>query len=624
MNSDYSDSSGVEEECQSLKTTKKRKKSGNMSHVMKKLRASTHELGGDCNCVRYHCFQTVTLENRMTIIRQFNELGNYDDQNKYLGGLIAVLPVQRRRGRKDDSDTRFNHASYAYRVRANIDGAIQDIRVCYKAFMAIHGVSASRIQHIRESLAFLGEVRPDQRGKHGNHWNKLPEETTAKIEEFLASLKGRKSHYSLHDSKKIYLPEDLNIKKLFDMYTEKNVNHKVSYEKFRNIFETKFNIAFGYPRKDTCSTCDVFKVELTALETKLTNCSDDNERKNVAQKLEVKSKEKVLHLKKAEKFYSLKRKFRKNAQRSHDMEAIVIDFQKNLPCPNISTNDVYYRRQLNFISFTIHVLSNSKVVFYTYDESVAKKGADDVCSMLNHFLHEILSPEVRNLAIFCDSCAGQNKNYTLIRYYHHIVRQTNRFDNIKVIFPVRGHSYLECDRDMSLVNQKTITEMPEDWREVLRNSRKKSPPFLVIDCSQEIRFETWTQYLSTLYCPKCPFPTRPVRILKFEATSKNLVFYKTTFYGSYLSASITPRAIRKRKPTTGSTSSARNQGSGELRTLYAGNVPIKAAKYRDLQHLKQFLTNPSARDFYDNLIPDVQNNDEDPEYIDDPPIDDED
>lgn len=77
----------------------------------------------------------------------------------------------------------------------------------------------------------------------------------------------------------------------------------------------------GYPRKDTCSTCDVLKVVLATLETKLPNCSDDLERKIVAEELEKKSKENMLHLKKAESFYSLKRKLRKYAQKSHDMRA---------------------------------------------------------------------------------------------------------------------------------------------------------------------------------------------------------------------------------------------------------------------------------------------------------------
>lgn len=51
--------------------------------------------------------------------------------------------------------------------------------------------------------------------------------------------------------------------------------------------------------------------------------------------------------------------------KDESIEAITIDFQKNLPVPNISTND-------------------RASAFSTYDQTVAKKGSNDECSMLYH------------------------------------------------------------------------------------------------------------------------------------------------------------------------------------------------------------------------------------------------
>lgn len=108
---------------------------------------------------------------------------------------------------------------------------------------------------------------------------------------------------------------------------------------------------------------------------------EENETKNrLNNTLKQKSIEHELHKKKGDKFYELNRKYRRAAKKTPDLEAIVMDYQRNLPTPNITTNDVYYRRQLNFISFNVHVLSDEYSVFYTYDETVARKGADDVCS----------------------------------------------------------------------------------------------------------------------------------------------------------------------------------------------------------------------------------------------------
>ncbi|KAL4104269.1 hypothetical protein QTP88_019578 [Uroleucon formosanum] len=81
-----------------------------------------------------------------------------------------------------------------------------------------------------------------------------------------------------------------------------------------------------------------------------------------------------------------------------------------------------YRRQLNFITFNVHILSTSQSIFYTYDGSIAKKGADD---------KKILSEQVRQLVIFCDSCVGQNKNITVFRFFHYLVIQKQSFRSSK-------------------------------------------------------------------------------------------------------------------------------------------------------------------------------------------------
>ena len=100
------------------------------------------------------------------------------------------------------------------------------------------------------------------------------------------------------------------------------------------------------------------------------------------------------------------------------------DKKANFPflfiCPNISNDDVYYKRQLSFYPFNIHVLSTSAAYFYTYDKTIGKKGSDDVCSFLNNLDNKV--PEtVKELHIFYDNCAGQNKNYTVIRFPHSLI-----------------------------------------------------------------------------------------------------------------------------------------------------------------------------------------------------------
>ena len=74
-----------------------------------------------------------------------------------------------------------------------------------------------------------------------------------------------------------------------------------------------------------------------------------------------------------------------------------------------------------FHSFNTHVLSSNEVFLYCYDETIARKGADEVTSMLNDLFMKHLDKEIRSVELFCDSLAGQNKNYTLICFMDFLI-----------------------------------------------------------------------------------------------------------------------------------------------------------------------------------------------------------
>lgn len=74
-----------------------------------------------------------------------------------------------------------------------------------------------------------------------------------------------------------------------------------------------------------------------------------------------------------------------------------MDFQKNLPIPNITTNDVYYKRQLTLCMFNIHILSTDESYFFVYDETVAYKGSNEAASFLFYFVMSILDPSVSEI-----------------------------------------------------------------------------------------------------------------------------------------------------------------------------------------------------------------------------------
>lgn len=81
-----------------------------------------------------------------------------------MSGLISVAPVQRRRNRKNTNEASFHSSSYFYRVRIKVNDKLQDVSVCYKAFLSLFGITNHRVQTIKKSLTEFGESKADLRG----------------------------------------------------------------------------------------------------------------------------------------------------------------------------------------------------------------------------------------------------------------------------------------------------------------------------------------------------------------------------------------------------------------------------------------------------------------------------
>lgn len=127
------------------------------------------------------------------------------------------------------------------------------------------------------------------------------------------------------------------------------------------------------------------------------------------------------------------------------------DYMQNVPIPNVQTNDVYYMTQARVIIFGVHNASNGAATMYMYDEQNGKKGADNVYSLLFHYVKRL---PYKPLVLIADNCPGQNKNKTLIRFLYLAVHVWKMVPSGLVIFPIRGHLYMFTDSDFARINKK--------------------------------------------------------------------------------------------------------------------------------------------------------------------------
>ncbi|KAL4142128.1 hypothetical protein QTP88_004645 [Uroleucon formosanum] len=286
-------------------------------------------IGPDCKC-RSKCFTKVNSSERDMILENFNKIGHKEKQDTYIVGLIKLQAISRNRPRKNSKPKKIS-CFYKFRI-GNVEKCVRK-----KAFCSILGIGKSRVERIVKLMQNNVPSPVDKRGKHNNRSNKKSDIVMFQIESHIESFPARQSHYSRSKNENVkYLTPDLNITKMYELYmlkyepdTWKSIQDKfegvkpiVSYDLYRKHFLTNYNLSFGYPRSDTCQTCD-----------RLQNCITTSVEEVAKTNFET---EKKIHLMKAEVFYSdIKQKTLEAKEEFSKLEVLAFDFQQNLPLPHV-------------------------------------------------------------------------------------------------------------------------------------------------------------------------------------------------------------------------------------------------------------------------------------------------
>jgi len=322
---------------------KKGQKLGRAFDRAKAERCSGHVLGTLCKCKRRCTELLLSHDEQQCLLDKFNAFKNRDAQDSYLSGLIRLLPVARRRARRVNAKPMQSSYKYVVQIDTNNDNVAKEVVICYSAFQSVHGITNNRVQTLKKSL-LAGEVHVDRRGKHANRPHKLPVYDGQSVIDHIGSFRSRKAHYSRRPHRKVYLPENLSIIKMFRLYKEQYPCSKATYRTYRETFSNKFDIGFGYPRCDTCSACDEYIAKVNDIKKRIKETTDGVEITDLNKEKRALKVAQECHKRKAEAFYERKRVIRETAKTDTTMFALAMDFSKNLASPNIATNDVYYKR----------------------------------------------------------------------------------------------------------------------------------------------------------------------------------------------------------------------------------------------------------------------------------------
>lgn len=490
-------------------------------------------------------------------------------------GLMEAKPIARRR-KSSKNCVKTATFSYHYYKQG------KRIPVCKKAFLSLHAISNSRLQRLN-TLLKAGKTPVDLRGKHNNRPHVLPPEYIAKIKEHIESFPCKTSHYS--NSKIVhYLDAKLSVKSMYELFTKKwpDLSNKVKYEYYLKYFNENYSLRFGRPQIDVCSECERLGTKL-----KDPHLNDNAKRVNAAELL--------IHKRRAKKFYTQIQNVTKMCAERDDVCGITFDFMQNLPLPDIPVQEIFYYRQLWVYAFQIHNLKDNTGHFYTYHEGQAYKGPDEVCSFLLHYILNKISPDITELHIFSDGCPGQNRNHTVVRFLMTLAA-TKRFTKICHYFPIRGHSFLPCDRDFGIVKRVVRRSdriyLPEEYEQMIVTCRK-TKPFTVTNISYKdiIEFKNWWPNFYKKTCKsvgqeKVNFTVSNYRQFTYSSETPG---YVTTseFIGGFVS-----HTFKLIKP---------HVNPQIPQKVYEEAVPINEKKIADLKKIIQYVSGEML-EFYYHII----------------------
>jgi hypothetical protein len=145
----------------------------------------------------------------------------------------------------------------------------------------------------------------------------------------------------------------------------------------------------GTDLEDVCSTCENLETKI-----KSPHLNDNAKRAAVAEKL--------VYIRRANKFYAKQREVLALCKEKEEVGGIIFDCMQNLPLPKIPVQEMFYLRKLWLYVFCVHDMKTDSVEFYTYHEGIAKRGPDEVCSLVWMKIQQ-MSATVKELHVFSDA-----------------------------------------------------------------------------------------------------------------------------------------------------------------------------------------------------------------------------
>lgn len=512
----------------------------------------------DCSKCKKKCNEKFTEEERRLIFEAYWNIGDLEKQRIYLSSLIDN--ENKHSKRTCSVESRRSKTNRYYMVKNQ-----EKLEVCQKQFLLTFAVSEGFVRGIIRKRNEQNIIEPDKRGRHPPGL-KRPDDKRMFIIDHINSFPRVPSHYCRKDTNKEYLPGDMNLQIMYNLYVDKCRELNIQPEKlwfYRHIFKTEFHISVHIPRKDMCDKCFSFN--------QLTPEQKDS-----------KQDELDMHLKRKHLARNMKNSIKERAEKG-ECHLAEFDLEAVRYCPHTNAKKIFYKRRLAVYNLTVFNVATKYAYCYMWHEGVAKRGSIEIASCLWDYMIKLENSNEVNF--FSDTCGGQNRNINMVSTFLYAVVQL-RIETLNHFFFEPGHSQMECDSVHAQIEKKSKNIdifHPSGWYTVVRLASKNSK-YEVIEMDQSKFLDFNSLKIHSIQNRKRDTDGHNINWLQivwiqFRKSHPDTIFFKYEMDAAdFLSFNVRSISVRK---------SLRQQQRTEentflLKPAYNGPIPIDAKKMKDL------------------------------------------
>lgn len=398
---------------------------------------------------------TIEDNQRDKIFNAFYSSNNLHQQREFIVRHIAQEDIQRK---KTGSDISRRTKTLKYKLPT----ANGPVNVCKTMFLNTLGISEKMVRTALSKVCKDGAILGEKRGGRYDSLKGKDAMLRASALEHINKFPKMESHFCRKSTTREYLHADLTVKKMYYFYRQERTPEQLtcSYHTYRRVFKS-LNLSFHHPKKDQCSLCMTYRLGDAAKKREL----EDTYNAHTAQKITVRQK---------------KTKYKELSMNYPTIvNSAVFDMQQVIQLPISNESAIFYKSRLSVFNFTIYNLANKECLCFLWDETISKRGANEISTCVAKYLHELDGRGLREVKLFADGCGGQNRNTIVFSMLLYTVTNAKYLTSISLNFFETNHGQNEGDSAHSSISTALSKAgdifIPAQLPPILKLARRSMP-----------------------------------------------------------------------------------------------------------------------------------------------------